>query len=558
MFNRTSQILKSFSRFERYIFLASFLIFIVSSVFLLIKFINQNTFLVPVIGGEYKEGIVGQPTFINPVLVGNNDADRDLTRLIFSDLIDLAESYKVDSHGLTWNVRLKEDIFWHDGKAITSDDVIFTVRTIQDSDARSPLFSNWHGVVAERVSEREVKFILSTPYAFFKNTLKELKPIPKHLFGDIPSANLKLSNYNLEPIGSGPFKFDSFQKRYDGFIIDYKLIRNENYFEQSPYLEQIILKFYPNNNELIEAFNAGIIDGFGGFNPKELTDIKLDYQAFKLVMPRYYAIFLNANSQSLLSDANIKTALGLATDRQTLIEEVFLNYALPSFGPLVPSMDGYNAEIFQENFYKVEFEKANQLLDDDGWQVNNEGIREKDFSKGNKEEILRLEFKLVVPEIPFLIETANIIQNDWKKIGVKLDLVILPTFDINNKVIKTRDYEMILFGNIFGRNPDLFSFWHSSERFYPGLNLALYNSETADILIESIRKNPSQESRQRNLNKLQLLIINDKPAIFLYSPFYFYISKNQLGGFEEQFISLPSERFENIENWYLKTERRFK
>ncbi|HDH31497.1 MAG TPA: hypothetical protein ENH26_01840, partial [Candidatus Wolfebacteria bacterium] len=246
MFNRTSQILKSFSRFERYIFLASFLIFIVSSVFLLIKFINQNTFLVPVIGGEYKEGIVGQPTFINPVLVGNNDADRDLTRLIFSDLIDLAESYKVDSHGLTWNVRLKEDIFWHDGKAITSDDVIFTVRTIQDSDARSPLFSNWQGVVAERVSEREVKFILSTPYAFFKNTLKELKPIPKHLFGDIPSANLKLSNYNLEPIGSGPFKFDSFQKRYDGFIIDYKLIRNENYFEQSPYLEQIILKFYPN------------------------------------------------------------------------------------------------------------------------------------------------------------------------------------------------------------------------------------------------------------------------------------------------------------------------
>ncbi|MEE8131607.1 MAG: peptide ABC transporter substrate-binding protein [Candidatus Paceibacterota bacterium] len=558
MFNRIPQILKSFSRYERYIFLASFLVFIISSIFLLIKFINQNTFLVSVSGGEYREGIIGQPTFINPVLVGNNDSDRDLTELIFSDLLDLAESYKMNSKGAVWNVRLKENVFWHDGKTITSDDVIFTVRTIQDFDTRSPFFSNWQGVVAERISEREVKFILSAPYAFFEGTLKELKPIPKHLFSDIPAANLKLSNYNLEPIGSGSFKFDSLQKRRDGFITDYKLIRNENYFGQKPYLDQIIFKFFLNNNELIEAFNSGVIDGFGGVNPKSLTGIKLDYQVFKLIMPRYYAVFFNGNSQPLLSERNIRLALDLATDRQTIIEEVFLNHAIAAFGPLIPSMEGYSPDIFQENSLGFEFEEANQLLDNDGWQVNDEGIREKDFTNGKKEEILKLEFKLVVPEIPFLTETANIIQEDWGKIGVKLDLIILQPSDINNEIIKTRDYEMILFGNIFGRNPDLFSFWHSSERFYPGLNLSLYDNEEADALIESIRESLKEESRQRNLNKLQLLIIGDQPAIFLYSPFYFYISKNQLGGFEEKFIPLPSERFENIERWYLKTERRFR
>ncbi len=558
MFNRTSQIFKSFSRYERYIFLASFLAFIASFVFLLTGFINKNTFLAPVSGGEYKEGVVGQPTFINPVLIGNNDTDRDLTELIFSDLLDLADSYKVDSQGAIWNVRLKENIFWHDGKAITSDDVIFTVRAIQDSDARSPFFSNWQGVVAERISEREVKFVLSAPYAFFDGTLKELRPIPKHLFSDIPAANLKLSNYNLEPIGSGPFKFDSLQKRHDGFIVDYKLARNENYFGQKPYLDRFILKFYLNDNEMIGAFNSGAIDGFGGVNPKDLTDINLDYQAFEMTMPKYYAIFFNVNSQPLLSDKNIKSALSFATDRQAIIKNVFLDNALPVFGPLIPSIEGYRSDIFQDDYSKVEFEKANKLLDNDGWIINNEGIREKEFAKGKKKEILKLEFKLVVPEMPFLVETANIIQEDWKKIGVKLDLVVLQAADINNEIIKTRDYEMILFGNILGRNPDMFSFWHSSERFYPGLNLSLYDSVEADALIESIRKDLKEESRQRSLDKFQLLIAVDQPAIFLYSPFYFYVGKNQFGGFDKKFISLPSDRFENVEKWYLKTERRFK
>lgn len=549
MFVRTSKIFKSLSRHERYIFMAAFLAFTASSVFLLAGFLNRNTILAPVNGGEYKEGIVGQPTFINPVLIGDNDVDRDLIELIFSDLFDLADSYKVDNQGAIWNVRLKDNIFWHDGKAITSDDVIFTVRAIQDPDAHSPFFSNWQGVVAERVSEREVKFVLSSPYAFFDGTLKELRPIPKHIFGDIPAANLKLSNYNLEPIGSGPFKFNSFQKRHDGFIADYKLARNENYFGQKSYLDGFILKFYLNNDEMIEAFNSGAIDGFGGINPKDLIGVKLDYRAFELTMPRYYAVFFNANSQPLLSDKNIKLALSLATDRQTLIKNVFLGRALPVFGPLISSIEGHSG---------VEFEKANKILDDDGWRINNEGIREKEFIQGKKKEILKLEFKLVVPEIPFLVETANIIQEDWKKIGVKLDLAVLQASDVNSGIIKTRDYEMILFGNILGRNPDLFSFWHSSERFYPGLNLSLYDSEEADALIESIRRSSSEENRQKNLDKLQSLIAADQPAIFLYSPFYFYIVKNQLGGFDKKSFYLPSGRFENVEEWYLKTERRFK
>ncbi len=143
---------------------------------------------------------------------------------------------------------------------------------------------------------------------------------------------------------------------------------------------------------------------------------------------------------------------------------------------------------------------------------------------------------------------------------MKLNLIIRSAAEIGNEVAKNRDYEMLIFGNIFrnGDVPDLSSFWHSSERFYPGFNLAIYENKTADSLIESIRKNLNERNRERDLATLQSLIIRDVPAIFLYSPDYFYIAKTSLKGFEDEFISLSSNRFKNIEKWYVKTVRVFK
>ncbi len=550
------RLFKNFSRQERWVFIVACLVFIVAFIFATTNFFYQNTNLVPILGGEYIEGVVGQPAFINPVLV-NNEPDRDLIELVFSGLSDLAENYKMNENGQVWNIRLKENLFWDDGQPITTDDVIFTVKTIQDPDSHSPLSSMWQGVNAERISEREIKLTLPETYAFFENTLKELKIIPKHVFGSIPVANFRLSDYNLEPVGNGPFKFLSFKKERSGFISKYQLIRNEYYFGQKPYLEKIVLKFYQNEEELIKTFNSGAIDGLGGISNG--AKIKINHQAFELRMLRYYAIFFNPHGQDILGDKNVRLALNYATDRKKLVEKIFDNRALLVEGPLILGMKGYTAEVYpKENF---SLEKASQVLEASGWQLNSEGIREKKKKeRGKREETERLEFNLVVPEIPFLIETAQLIQEDWSRIGVKLNLIIKPVADVNDEIIKTRNYEMLIFGNIFGSgdSPDLSSFWHSSERFYPGLNLALYENKSADTLIESIRKNLNNEKRQRDLATLQSLIIQDMPAIFLFSPHYLYITKSWLKGFDEKFISRPSERFKNVEKWYVKTARVFK
>ena len=120
-------------------------------------------------------------------------------------------------------MRLKEGLTWQDGQQLTSDDVVFTVQSIQDPDAHSPLYQSWQGVTATRVSELEVQFTLTNPYAFFGDNLKNLYIVPKHLYADTPPGNWHLSDYNLKPVGSGPYQFLSYNKNSDGFISSYSL-----------------------------------------------------------------------------------------------------------------------------------------------------------------------------------------------------------------------------------------------------------------------------------------------------------------------------------------------
>jgi len=548
------QIFKKFSRYEQMIFVAAVLVLISSTAFAAVNFISQNSSLEPVSGGEYIEGVISQPSFINPVLSLANGPDDDLTELIFSNISNLAESLKMTDGGKTWDIRLKENLFWDDGQMITSDDIISTIKVIQDPDSRSPQASMWQGVETERVSEREVKLTLPEPYVFFEATLKGFKAIPKHIYGSIPAANLRLSDYNLEPIGDGPFRFLSFSKDRSGFVSEYQLIRNEHFSGEMPYLEKIVLKFYSSEDDLIKAFNSGAIDGFGGLNEKNINKINIGHQIFELRMPRYYAIFFNSDAQNILQDKNIRLALTYATDKQRIIKQVFDDQAMIVGGPLVLGMRGYDAKV--EPLESFSLEKAAAVLSASGWQINNDGVAEKNSNK----EVKKLEFNLVVPQIPFLIETANIIKDDWSKIGIQLNLSVRSIDEINEGAVKTRNYEMLMFGNIFENynSPDLSSFWHSSERFYPGLNLAMYQNSTADNLLRTIRSDFNDLRRQAELSSLQSLIISDNPSIFLFSPNYIYVAENSLEGFDEKFIASVSERFKNISNWYVETTRVFK
>ena len=565
MSTRFIKIFKSYSRREQLVLFSALAVFVITSAFLSVDYIDRNTTLVPVAGGDYKEGMIGQPAFVNPVLVGASDPDRDLTEILFSNVLDMTQGYKVATDGKTWNLRLKEGIVWDDGQPITSDDVIFTIQSIQNPDSRSSLLSLWQGVQAERVSEREIKIVLPSPYVFFDDNLKELRPIPKHIFGSLPVANLRLSNYNLEPIGSGPFKFDSFKKRNDGFITRYNLVRNDKYFGARPYLDSFAVSFYEDAKKLLEAVNQGAVDGTGGLPYSALQEVMVRHQSFSFLLPKYYGIFFNSDANAVLAEKNVRLALSYAVDKNEIAEKVLLGGAAVVSGPLLPGMDGYSAKSSPKEEFSLE--RANQILDSSGWQMGADGVRVKDLSpsesaKGAKSKAVkpapsRLEFTMVVPDTKFLVDAANLIVGYFSKIGVRLNLNVVASNDIENSALRNRNYEMLMFGNAFGNNSDLFSFWHSSESAYPGLNLALYSNQTADALIEATRKDFDLEARQIDFANLQSLIVGDAPAIFLFSPYYTYVAESSLGGLEEGFIPLASYRFQNIPGWYVRTARSF-
>lgn len=541
------QILKSLTKTEKVFLYSVIAIFLVSSLLWLSYFINKNTVPVPVESETYTEGVVGQPKFINPI-ISNTDTDRDLSQIVYSDLTELIDHYDVSPDGKTWSVFLKSDLLWSDDKPLTSDDVIFTIETIQDPEAHSPLFTTWQGIIANRISELEIEFTLRNQYVFFLDNLKELKIIPKHIFGSIPSSNLKLSNYNLEPVGSGPYKYANYNLRKDGFITEYNFIVNPNYAGKKAFIQKLSIKFFQGAEELIDSFNSRKIDGFGNLSPKNINKLKLNNKLIELKMPRYYAIFLNQNMNESLKEKAVRQALNMATDKNKILNEVFNGKAEAVNQPITSTIEGYK-DLGSENF---SLEGAAEMLEKEGWKINQEtGIREKKQGKNT----IKLDIQLIVPQIQFLVDTADLIKTDWEKIGIKLDLIKLNPSDINEDVIKNRNYQMLIFGNILKNNPDIFSFWHSSEKFYPGLNLSLFQNKKADESIEKIRKETDAQKRISEVGNLQEIIESEQPAIFLFSPYYLYASIKNLSGLDGKSLITPSDRFKNINEWYLETSR---
>lgn len=520
-----TQLWKVLTNFEKKVLLAASIVFLCSGALMASFYYLDNTVAVAARGGEFREGIIGQPVFINPVLP-TTETDRDISRLIFGSLKDIVDSVRRSDDGINWNVRIKEGILWHDGERVTSDDVIFTLDTIQNRDARSHLHASFQGVSAERVSELEIKFTLQAPYAFFEEEhLASLYVIPKHIFGDLPVQNFRLSAYGLNPVGFGPYKVDGFVKDDRGVIQSFSLVASDSAIKK-PNISKITLKFYRDEAELIGAYNTGRIDGLILSSYESLSGeeggIKIRHTLHGLESSRYYAVFINQTLGGReLRDIDTREALSKTIGRQELIEKVFSSYATPLFGPTLLTSEApgdFDPEVLE------------------GLVVN-----------------------LTVPDESFLVKTAERLKLDWMARGATVNVSVFPPKTIQEQVLTNTDYEFLLFGNITGVSNDLFSFWHSSRRFYPDQNLSLYQSSGVDRMLEDFRKDFDAETRQERLAEISDRIASDYPAVFLYSPDYIYVSAPSLHGFDDmKTMHTSSDRFKDIENWYVKTKREWK
>jgi len=547
-----------FSWKEKALLFLALPIFFLSTLFWAVDYYLSSTKITPAQGGEYTEGLLGRPLYINPVLAQSNEVDMVISSLIFSSLYkydekgnltnDLAQEQTISEDGKTYTVKIRDDAHWHDGEKLTAHDIFFTTKLIQDPAFKSPLRGDWQDISITTENDTTIRFQLSEASSSFPNKLT-FGVLPRHIFEQIPADSFLNSEFNLKPVGSGPFVFASSQKNKEESLSTFQLTRNENYYEQKAFLDKVNFSFYTDENELTEAYKEKSINGMGLISQNKLEEIKnrKDTNLSALDTPRYFAVFLNPLKSKALADKKVREALNFATDRQTIVDKVFSGYAKKIQSPILDSFAIPSSVKDRER--SLDIEKANALLEEAGWKKNAEGLREKEGTK--------LEINLITTQWPALITTGEELKAQWEKIGVKTNLTNLTISEIQQNFIKPREYDALLFGQEYsaGSEPDFFLYWHSKWKKDPGGNLALFDNKNADEALEKIRNTNSLEERKEAYKKLEEAIWEESPAVFLYSPSYIFVLNKKIQGFENTVFINPALRLTWANKWYIKTER---
>jgi len=541
------------SKKERIIVRILIVIIIASLGFLLVKFYQRHIVYLPRQGGTYSEALVGQPSYINPTLC-QNDIDRDISQLIYSGLFkynqalelipDLAESYEISEDKKTYTIHLRPDVKWHNSNTLLADDVLYTFEIINDSDYNSPLAASFQGVIIERIDDYTITFILPEPFSPFLSNLT-FGILPSHIWSDISYSNFRLAEYNTKPIGTGPFQFKELTKDRSGNIKSYTIERNANYYQRAPYLEKIIFKFYPDFESAVNALKNNNIDGVS-YIPKNLKESLIKTKnviTYSLQLPQYTALFLNQKN-ALFKNEDINKALTLATDKQRILDEALNGEGVIVHAPILEGFLGYHPDVIKFDFNP---KRAAEVLDEQGWKVpEGGGLRQKDGAE--------LKFTLTTVDQTEYLKTTNILRENWEAINVGVELKIMNPLRVDKEIIKPRNYEAFLYGEIMGADPDPYPFWHSSQTFNGGLNLSNYYNKEVDQLLEEARRIDDSEERHIKYIHFQNTLADDAPAIFLYSPLYDYGVTKDIKGFDTKRITVPSDRFNGVEDWYIKTK----
>ena len=560
-FSHVQHIVKSFSSAEKITFRILLTIFIITAFALTVGNDNLATYR-PDDGGTLTEGIIGTPRLINPLLA-ISDADRDLTALIYSGLtrinengdpiLDIAESYEISDDGLLYTFKIKEDAEFHDGEPITADDIIFTVLKAQDPNIRSLKRADWEGVSLQKVDDRIVTFELKQSYPGFLNNTS-LGILPKHIWNEIPADSFSLNKFNTEPIGSGPYKISKIKKDRVDIPLSYTLKSFKDFTLGKPYISKVVFKFAKNEDELIQMFNNGDIETLNSISPATALELENNgSKTLRLPLPRIFGLFLNQSEAPVLADSSVRRALETSIPKELLVDEIFFGFADVAEGPIPSHLQPFESLGGTDEVVSPESQitAAQLILENNEWEKNDEGI----YVTEKNDEMIMLSFSLSTNNVEELVEVAEYVVDVWRKVGANVDLKIFEPGDLNQNVIRPRNFETLLFGMVVGRDSDFYAFWHSSQRNDPGLNISNYANIEIDGILDDMREELDEKKRKNNFISLDKEIGADRPAIFLYTPQFIYIIPEKIEGIKIASIITADNRFNNIHEWYIHTDR---
>ncbi len=569
VFDRAEQALRSFTPGERLLLYALSAALGLSALFMVASVNALATVTVPASGGTLVEGEVGSARFLNPLLTISTP-DQDITALVYSGLMrqrtdgtlvpDLAAAYDVSGDGRTYTFTLRPAAIFHDDTPVTSADVVYTIRQAQNPAIDSDRRADWAGVVVSAPDERTVVFTLPRAYApFIHNTT--LGILPQHLWQNVPDEEFAFSPLNTHPVGSGPFKIENVTTNSTGAAEQYELVPFKSYALGAPYLRRITFVFFPNAEALVEGLNRGDIDAAAGLSPQNLSAVtRDDISAASVTLPRVFGVFFNQSHSAVLADVSVREALDAAIDKEQIVSSVLAGRGSVLHGPIPPGLLDASDPAHPKKFddiaapaagaQETRLAAARSILEKGGWTQSATNPPAGGWKKGDK----TLSFTVVTADQPELVATARAIVADWQALGIDVQLQIYPISELNTTVIRPRNYDALLFGEVVGPELDLYAFWHSSQRNDPGLNLALYANARTDALLSEARATADENRRRTLYTQFEALLVEDTPAIFLYAPDFLYIVPDDLSGVKLGALRSGAERFENAYEWYMRTE----
>jgi peptide/nickel transport system substrate-binding protein len=515
----------------------------------------------PVRGGSYSEALIGSFGRLNPLFDQYNPADRDVDQLLFSGLIrfddrgnphpDLADSWGISQDGTVYNFSIRPNAVWHDGKPVTSDDIIFTVDLMRNEKVPVPadLRDFWKQVTVTKLNDQLIQFTLPEAFSPFLDYLS-FGVLPKHLLSDVPPDQLASDPFNSKPVGTGPYRFDNLLVE-NGQIQGVALAAFDKYYGNVPYIDTVTFKYSPDSASALEAFKKKDVMGISQITPAVLEDAFTSpgLNTYTSQLPRLGLVYLNlANPDTpYFKDASLRRALLMGINRQRIVDRVFEGQAIQADGPFLPGSWAYYDGIEHIDYNP---DAAVAALKQAGYTIPASGgnVRSKDGQE--------LAFEMVYPDqAPYKV-VAEQIQMDWEQLGVKVTLKAVPYDKLLTDYLEPRSYQAALVDLNMTRSndPDPYPFWHQAQ-ITNGQNYSGWDDRQASEYLEQARVLVDPAERLKRYRNFQVRFTTEMPALPLFYSVYTYGVDSQVQGVGTGPLVDPSERFMNIASWNLLSQR---
>lgn len=480
---------------------------------------------------------MGYPQIVSP-LQNLNQAEKNLSTLLFSPLIknlhtengeikyDLGLAGKVETNSNFTEVKitLQEGARFSNEDDITIDDILHTYNNL-------PIEKSWS---EEVVDDRTITFK-------FKNAKNAGNAIDNLEILTYPILSKKedfSGTYSTNIITSGSFRIDSLNKDADGNITQIHLKRFNNGEQKLPYLKYYTLYFYADEAQGLSDLQSKELNLLSGISGQIISKIK-DDQSLNILnssMSNNFALFLNQNKNESLRDQEFRQTLSRAIDRDQLVNQTLGGYATPVQNILGENKKGPTTE---QLIKEIVSDKDNGLFFENGVLYTGQ----KTASSTNREVV---KISITTINNKELIETANFVAAAWKKLGLEVEVKTIDRSQLQ-QVVRDRDFDTLLFGFNIRKLSDYESFFHSSERTFPKLNIANYASKKADQLIDNLDA--------KTLPELSKVLETEVPVIMLYKPVFIQALTGKIQVVMPEQINKEEDKYKLVNHWFTGTEK---